>query len=90
MPQDPQDPQDPTAEELAENLRAGLAALPKGREATDAVYDEIQAKRRKRESSPAKSSDADRPEFWREGEPMPDWAEESVKLADRHRNTPAE
>lgn len=80
MPQDPQ----PTADEIAENLTAGLEALPKGPEAVDAVYDGILQKRK------ATSSNEDRPEIWREGEPMPDWAEESVKLADQHRKSPAD
>ena len=66
-------PQDPTAEELAENLKAGLEALPKGTQATDAVYDEILRKHQARESEAPKSPNADRPELWREGEPVPDW-----------------
>ncbi len=78
MPQDPSPNLNPTTEELAENLKAGLEALPKGREATDAVYDQILAKRREAQAN------EDRPEFWRDGEPMPEWAEESARLPELH------
>ena len=53
---------------IEENLRAGLEAARKS-----------PAELRKQASAmfPAKPAGEDRPQFWHEGEPQPDWASEA-------------
>ena len=66
-------PPELTAQQIEQNLRKAAEAHGKGRNVFDAELDRLYPEQ--------EAASGDKPEMWREGEPMPDWAREALALA---------
>jgi hypothetical protein len=64
----------PSEQQIRTRLEKLLVANAQGPEAFHQAFEEIFPV--KAASEAPKSSNADFPEFWRDGEPMPDWAKD--------------